>query len=98
MNILIAGLLMKIEEDHLKILNLSCVILVGEYFCTIRLGQNFFLTKPTFLHSPKIPVFKIKPFVDALKHLALEILSAWNFQWTKGRPLVFSLNPTFSVA
>ena len=35
MNILIAGLLMKIEEDHVKSLNLSCVILVGEYFCII---------------------------------------------------------------
>ena len=42
--------------------------------------SEFFLTKPAFLHSPKIPVFRIKPFVDALKHLALEFLSAWNFQ------------------
>ena len=70
MNILIAGLLMKIEEDHVKILNLSCVTLVGGYFCIILLCQDF-------LYSHKIPVFRIEPFFDALKNLALEIPSLW---------------------
>ena len=43
-------------------------------------GSEFFLTKPAFLHSPKITVLRIKPFFDAFKHLGLEIPSPWNFQ------------------
>ena len=37
--------------------------------------SEFFLTKPAFLHSPKITVLRIKPFFDAFKHLGLEIPS-----------------------
>ena len=42
--------------------------------------SEFFFNETGLPSFPKLPVLRIKPFVDALKHLALEILSAWNFQ------------------
>ena len=62
-------------------------------------NSEFFFTKPAFLHSPKILVLRIKPLLDALKHLALATSFPWNFNRPSLRlPLVFSLNPIFSVA